>query len=34
MPAGLSPALLKAMERWSKGLNWPNKPRAGYLQMP
>ncbi len=34
MPAGLSPALLKAIEGLNKEPDWPNTPRAVYLRMP
>ena len=34
MPAGLSLALLKAIEGLNKELDWPNSPRTVYLQMP
>ena len=33
MPAGLNPALLKAIECLNKELDWPNKPRTVNLQM-
>ena len=34
MPAGLSLALLKALEGLNKEPDWPNTPRAVYLRMP
>ena len=34
MRAGLSPALLKAIEGLNKEPDWPNTPRAVYLRMP
>ena len=34
MPAGLSPALLKAIEGLNKEPDWPNTPRSVYLLMP
>ncbi len=34
MPAGLSLALLKALEGLNKEPDWPNTPGAVYLQMP
>lgn len=34
MPAGLSPAFLKAIEGLNKEPDWPNTPRAVYLRMP
>ena len=34
MPAGLSPALLKAIEGLNKEPSWPDTPRAVYLRMP
>lgn len=34
MPAGLSPAFLKAIEGLNKEPDWPNTPGAVYLRMP
>ena len=34
MSAGLSAALLKAIEGLNKEPDWPNTPRAVYLRMP
>lgn len=34
MPAGLSLALLKALEGLNKEPDWPNTPGAVYLRMP
>lgn len=34
MPAGLSPAFLKAVQGLNKEPDWPNTPSAVDLQMP